>query len=496
VCGFVGLVGVEPVAPALVLGLSAVQHRGQDAAGLGTWDKGHLQVYKDLGKVEDIFREGVLRTLTGNAGIAHVRYPTVGSSTRNDAQPFMTRRPGIVLAHNGNLVNLEALYAHLRERGLRAVSDCDSEPILLVLGDELLQRKVTGHTTEDLVAALKISMQRIRGSYSVVAVMELDGKETLVVFRDPHGIRPAVYGRRGKAWMAASESVSLDVLDFERIAEVPPGTVILLREGEEPVIREVDRKPSKHCIFEDIYFARPDSVMEGVRVQTRRWQMGEQLADEWKARGLDADVIVAVPDTSRPAAQAMAERLTASGSRASDGGPVRHAEGFIKNRYSGRTFIMPDQTTREAALRLKLNPIPEVFRGKRVVIVDDSIVRGTTMRRIVQMVRKLGPAAIHVAIFSPAVRNPCFYGIDMPSAAELVACRAEREAPDRMDVRLAALFGADSVTFLSEAGLARVAGPSICSACFTGRYPVELDDAERRWIVRDRRPETVSTATS
>jgi amidophosphoribosyltransferase len=484
VCGFVGLVGVEPVAPALVLGLSAVQHRGQDAAGLGTWDRGHLQVYKDLGKVEDVFTEDVLRTLGGTSGIAHVRYPTVGSSTRNDAQPFMTRRPGIVMAHNGNLVNLEALYTHLQGRGLRAMSACDSEPILLLLGDELLRDKVVGHTLDDLVAALRRSMERIRGSYSVAAVLELDGRETLIVFRDPHGIRPAVYGRRGEAWAVASESVSLDVLDFERIGDCPPGSLVVLRKGEQPIVREVLRGTAHHCIFEDIYFARPDSVMAGVRVQTRRWQLGERLADEWRARGHEADVVVAVPDTSRPAAQAMAERLG-----------IAHREGFIKNRYSGRTFIMPDQATREAAMRLKLNPIDEVFRGRRAVIVDDSIVRGTTMRRIVQLVRRHQPRELHVAIFSPPVRHPCFYGIDMPSERELVAARADRESAHPQDARameqrLAAMFGADSVTFLSEAGLRDVSGPDICSACFTGRYPVLLDEAERGWIVRDRRPDT------
>ncbi len=484
-CGFVGLVGVESVAPALCLGLSAVQHRGQDAAGLGTWDRGQIQVYKDLGKVEDVFTREVLGTLKGTSGIAHVRYPTVGSSTRNDAQPFMMRRPAIIAAHNGNLVNLPSLYAHLASRGLRPVSACDSEPILLLMGDELLKRRLVGHTVDDLVEALKATMERLRGSYSVAAVMELDGRESLIVFRDPNGIRPAVYGRRGDAWAVASESVSLDVLDFERVGEVPAGTVVVLRPGEEPVIREVLRHATHHCIFEDIYFARPDSVMAGARVYTRRWKLGEKLADEWQRRGLSADVIVAVPDTSRPAAQAMAERLG-----------VPHREGFIKNRYSGRTFIMPDQAQREAAMRLKLNPIDEIFRGKRVVLVDDSIVRGTTMRRIVQMVRKLEPAEIHVAIFSPPVTNPCYYGIDMPTPGELVAVQAQEGARpgETMDVLLARRFGADTVTFLSEQGLRDVAGDPICAACFNGRYPVSVDDSERGWIVQDRRPGTASAS--
>jgi amidophosphoribosyltransferase len=480
-CGFVGLVGVEPVAPALYMAIGAIQHRGQDATGMGAWNKGHLQVYKDLGKVEDVFDESVIRTLVGSSGIAHVRYPTAGTSTRNDAQPFMTQRPAIVSAHNGNLTNLEELGAHLLSRGIRSMSTCDSEPILLVLSDELLKIKLRGHNEDDVCVAIRRTMDLLRGSYSVVAVMEVAGKETLLAFRDPHGIRPAVYGQRADgAWMVASESVSLDVLDFQRVADVPPGSVVFLRKGELPIVRELDVREPRHCIFEDIYFARPDSVMAGSRVYNRRWQLGLRLADEWAATGREADVIVAVPDTSRPAAQAMSERL---------GIPCR--EGFIKNRYSGRTFIMPDQQARESALRLKLNPIEEFFRDQRVILVDDSIVRGTTMRRIVQMVRKLGPKELHLAIFSPAVRHPCFYGIDMPSKQELVAHRAAGEGS--LEQRLAEVFGADSLTFLSEEGLRAVAGESICSACFTGRYPVAVNDEEQGYIVRDRRPETPRT---
>jgi amidophosphoribosyltransferase len=488
VCGFVGLVGVEPVAPSLYLGLQAVQHRGQDAAGMATWNRGHMQVYKDLGRVGEVFREDVLATLQGTSGIGHVRYPTVGSSTRNDAQPFFTQRPAVVSAHNGNLVNLGQVYDHLANRGIRCMSTCDSEPILLVLGDELLQRKVVDHTEEDFVIALRRTMEVVRGSYSVVAVLEVSGKETLVVFRDPHGIRPAVYGRRADgAWMVASESVSLDVLEFQRVGDVPPGSVVFLRKGEPPVVRTVTAREPRHCIFEDIYFARPDSVMAGSRVYARRWALGERLADEWKEKGLTADTVVAVPDTSRPAAQAMAERLG-----------IPNREGFIKNRYSGRTFIMPDQRSRETEMRLKLNPIEEIFRHQRVVLVDDSIVRGTTMRRIVQMVRRLEPKELHVAIFSPAVRHPCFYGIDMPSRDELVAHRiggAEAD-PAKIDAHLATAFGADTVTFLSEAGLRAVAGDTICSACFTGRYPVAVNEEERTFIERDRRPDTPSAPAS
>lgn len=489
-CGFVGLIQARDVgsdvAPALALGLQAIQHRGQDAAGIATWDRvDRIRLYKDVGRVSEVFSDESIGELPGRAGIGHVRYPTGGEATRNDAQPFMTRRPSITMAHNGNLTNLAEIERHLLSRGVRTVSLCDSELILLMLADDLLQQAgVVDHTTEDLVVAARNTMQRLRGSYSVVALIEIDGKLTLAAFRDPHGIRPAVYGRTPDGgWAIASESVSLDVNDSRLEGEVPPGGLVLLRPGEEPVVREVLRKTQKHCIFEDIYFARPDSVMAGQRVYARRWAFGERLAEEWRARGLEADVVVAVPDTSRPAAQAMAERL---------GLPYR--EGFIKNRYSGRTFIMPDQATREAAMRLKINLIDEIFRDQRVVIVDDSIVRGTTMRRLVQMVRQHEPREIHVAIFSPAVRHPCFYGIDMPSQHELVANGSDRGAA--LAARLAATFGADTVTFLSEEGLFAVAGAEICAACFTGSYPVEVNEEERCDIVRDRRPHTVANAAT
>ncbi|MEO0601640.1 MAG: amidophosphoribosyltransferase, partial [Myxococcota bacterium] len=432
---------------------------------------------KDVGKVAEVFTPERLEELPGDAGIAHVRYPTSGEPIRNDAQPFMSRRPSLALAHNGNLTNMVELDRYLVTRGVHMVSGCDAEPIMLVLADELLKLKPTGHTTDDVAVAVTETMKRLRGSYAVVTLLEVDGVRTLVTFRDPNGIRPAVYGRdeRG-AWAVASESVSLDVNEFTREGEVPPGGMILLRPHQAPIIRPLLEAPRKHCIFEDIYFARPDSFMAGARVYQRRWDFGERLAKEWKAKNLEADVVVAVPDTSRPAAQAMAEHLG-----------LPHREGFIKNRYSGRSFIMPNQAAREATVRLKLNPIDEIFRGRRVIIVDDSIVRGTTMRRIVQRVRKLEPAEIHVAIFSPPVKFPCFYGIDMPLHEELVAHGADNGTA--LEARLAQTFGADTVTFLSEEGLREVAGNEICAACFTGTYPIPVDDTERDDILRDRRPQ-------
>lgn len=473
-CGFVGLIGYEPVAPALSLALQAIQHRGQDAAGLGVYDRGTMSVVKNQGMVPAALPPAAIQGAQGSSGIGHVRYPTHGSTARGDAQPFMTRRPPLVLAHNGNITNVPELRGLLDGRGIHMMSGCDAEPLLLILADELLKQSVRGHTTHQLVTALEVLMRTVRGGYAAVAIAEIDDQETLIAFRDPHGIRPCVYGRRADgAWMAASESVSLDVLEFELQGQVPPGCVLLMRGGAEPVMVEVLPKKPHHCVFEDIYFARPDSVTPFGRVNGRRWKFGRRLADEWKAKGYGADVVVAVPDTSRPAAMAMAERLGA-----------RNREGFIKNRYSARTFIMPDQATREAALLVKLNPIDEIFRGQRVVLVDDSIVRGTTMRRIVHLVRRHAPASLHVAIFAPPVRNPCYYGIDMPSREELVAGLLP---PDELESRLAEHFGADSVTFLSLEGLRDVAGDRICAACFTGTYPVDVNEEERGYILKERR---------
>ena len=478
-CGFVGLIGPKPAAPALFLGLQAIQHRGQDAAGISTWGESRqLRLYKDVGRVIDVFDDATLKGLKGSAGIAQVRYPTVGASTRTDAQPFITRRPPIALAHNGNVTNMEELGRHLASRGMATESGCDAEPILMVLADELSAIKPRDYTIADISAAVKATMRRVRGSYAVIALLEVDEEVTLVAFRDPHGIRPAVYGTRDDgAWSVASESVSLDVNEFKVVGDVPPGGMVILRNGQTPIVRQISPRPRRHCIFEDIYFARPDSVMEGHRVNTRRWELGIKLAEEWAERNIEADVVVAVPDTARPAAQAMAEKL---------GLPYR--EGFIKNRYSGRTFIMPDQATREAALRLKINVIDEIFRGRRVLIVDDSIVRGTTMRWIMHKLREHDPSELHLAIFSPAVRHPCYYGIDMPSPNELVAHGRSQE---RLEPHLVESFGVDSVTFLSDEGLQEVAGSEICSACFTGEYPVAVDEQQRVSIVRERRPTVV-----
>ncbi len=474
-CGFVGLVAPYSVATPLLVSLQALQHRGQDAAGVATKDGARFHLVKDLGLVTQAIPPAAVARMAGRAGIAHVRYPTAGNaSTAEDAQPFITRRPGIILAHNGNVTNVPEVAQQLRGEGLYVLSQCDAEPILLVLAHELTALRPASHTTADLIQAVRRVFDRVRGAYSVVAVLDIDGQETLVAFRDPHGIRPGVYGTDGKgAWMAASESVALDVAGFRKVDDLPAGQLLVMRADQDPVLHPIVEPKPRRCIFERIYFARPDSVMEDGRVNRTRWRLGRAVARQWKAKGLEADVVVAVPDTSRPAAMAISEELG-----------LRHREGFIKNRYTGRTFIMPDAASRTAALRLKLNPISEIFEGNRVLLVDDSIVRGTTMRRIVEMIRELGPAEIHLVIFAPAVRHPCFYGIDMPSESELAAAAWPIE---QVETRLAEQLGLDSLTYLSLDALREASEGDICDACFSGEYVVPVSPAERAAILSDRR---------
>ncbi len=464
-CGFVGLVGVERASAAAATMLQALQHRGQDACGVASVDDGRVRIVKDLGMVSSVLSLGTLASLPGSAAIGHVRYPTVGAGVRDDAQPFHTRRPGVVMAHNGNVTNVPEIEAWLRRRGVRVLSGCDVEPIMLVFAEAL-----SGSGVEHVKDAVRAVFERVRGAYTCVALLEVEGQQTLVAFRDPHGVRPGVYGKNAQgAWCVASESVALDAMDFELAGEIPPGSVMFMRPGEAARVEAVLPPRSRRCMFERIYFARPDSMMSDGRVFNVRWALGERLGEEWRAKGLAADVVVPVPDTSRPAAQAMAETL---------GLPFR--EGFIKNRYIGRTFIMPDARARQSALRLKLNPIPEILEGKRVILVDDSVVRGATVRRLAEIVRLAKPREVHLAIFSPPVKNPCYYGIDMPSRDELVAAKLP-------EAEWARAFGVDTVTFLSVEGLRATAGSPACMACFDGDYPVPVSDAERNAIVADRR---------
>jgi amidophosphoribosyltransferase len=419
-----------------------------------------------------------LSALEGPIGVGHVRYPTIGRGKLEDAQPFFYRQPGILMAHNGNVTNYDQLRQSLQQRSIHLLSHCDVEPALCELADALMQRRKAGHTLDDALEALAEVEQRVRGAYSIVAALMLDGKPTLVVFRDPHGIRPVVIGARDDgSWIAASESVALDALGFRQRFEPAAGEAVFLRAGEPPIRRSLRQREAAPCVFEFIYFARPDSELENRSVYELRLALGRALAERVAHKGIAADVVMPVPDTSRPAATSIAEQL---------GLPLR--EGFIKNRYSGRTFIMPDQLTRHRALRLKLNTLPSEIRGRRVVLVDDSIVRGTTLQRVVKLVREAGAAEIHLAIHAPPVRHPCFYGIDMSTEQELFARRFDDDL-EALERAAARELDADSLSYLPVEVLDQVFGAPRCAACFDGAYPAPISDDDRASIVRDRQAE-------
>ncbi len=477
-CGFIGVVGVPSAAREIFIALQTLQHRGQDSAGIATKDGDRFPVIKEMGTVPLALHDEDVAKLTGRIGIGHARYPTFGRPVKDDAQPFFYRQPGVLMAHNGNITNYDTLKRTLHDSSIHLLSMCDIEPVMCLFADSLMKLRPKDHTIDDALAALRHTYPQVAGAFSIVGAAELDGEDTLFVCRDTAGIRPAVWGRRGGSFMVASESVALDALGYTRMAEVDPGQVIFFREDREPIqgtVMESTRRAP--CVFEHIYFARPDSVLDGRTVYEVRLELGRRLAQEWSARGMEIDTVIPVPDTSRPAATAFAEAI---------GKP--HREGFIKNRYFGRTFIMPDQPARSLALRLKLNPIRCEIEGKRVLVIDDSIVRGNTVRSIIALVRAQNPKEIHLAIYSPPVISPCYYGIDMSIPEELLARRhlgldfsgsltLERQRAYENEV--AQELGLDSLTYLSQEGLEAVASWPKCAACFTGRYPQPLSDEQR-----------------
>ncbi len=413
-CGIVGIVGNQSVAGQLYDGLTVLQHRGQDAAGIATADGTRLRVHKDNGLVRDVFGPKEMSLLEGRVGIAHCRYPTAGSEGLDESQPFYVNSPyGIALAHNGNLINTEALRQDVFAEDRRNINtDSDSEVLLNVFAHELdRQRSLSPEAAIRAVAGVH---RRVKGGYAVVSVVLGLG---LVAFRDPHGIRPLVLGKRdhneGTEYIVASESAALDILGFQRMRDVMPGeAVVITARGE--LFTEVCVEPQQRapCIFEFVYFARPDSMIENVSVHKARMRMGVKLGEKILRLRPDHDIdtIIPIPDTSRDAALEIANVLG-----------VKYREGFIKNRYVGRTFIMPGQGERVKSVRRKLNPIPLEFRNRVVLLVDDSIVRGTTSKQIVQMARDAGARKVYLASAAPPVRHPNIYGIDMPAPEELVA---------------------------------------------------------------------------
>ncbi len=430
-CGIVGIVGTTNVNQSLYDALTVLQHRGQDAAGMVTFEDERFFLRKDNGLVRDVFRTRHMRRLVGHVGIGHVRYPTAGTSSSAEAQPFYVNSPyGITLAHNGNLTNSDELSRELYRTDLRHINtNSDSEVLLNVFAHELQKLGKLKPTKDDIFAAVRAVHLRCRGAYAVIAMITGYG---IVGFRDPNGIRPACYGVRetpeGKEYMIASESVALSALGFKVVRDIAPGEAVYIETDGTCYTQQCADKPELHpCIFEHVYFARPDSIMDQILVYKARLRMGETLAEKIlrERPDHDIDVVMPIPDTSRTSALQMANRLG-----------VKFREGFMKNRYIGRTFIMPGQTMRKKSVRQKLNPIDLEFRGKNVMLVDDSIVRGTTCKEIVQMARDAGANRVYFASAAPPVRYPNVYGIDMPAASELIA-------HDRTVEEIQSLIGAD-----------------------------------------------------
>lgn len=431
-CGIVGIVSTSNVNQSLYDALTVLQHRGQDAAGIVTFQDERFYLRKDNGLVRDVFHTRHMRRLVGNVGIGHVRYPTAGSSSSAEAQPFYVNSPyGITLAHNGNLTNADDLSKDLFRTDLRHINtNSDSEVLLNVFAHELQKLGKLDPTKDEIFSAVSAVHKRCRGAYAVIAMITGYG---IVGFRDPNGIRPACYGERTaedgrKEYMIASESVALSAAGYTLVRDIAPGEAVYIETDGTLYTRQCAEEPHLFpCIFEHVYFARPDSIIDKVSVYKARLRMGETLAEKVlrDCPDHDIDVVMPIPDTSRTSAMQMAHRLG-----------VKFREGFIKNRYIGRTFIMPGQKMRKKSVRQKLNPIDLEFRGKNVMLVDDSIVRGTTCKEIVQMARDAGARKVYFASAAPPVRYPNVYGIDMPSASELIA-------HDRTVEEIRELIGAD-----------------------------------------------------
>ncbi|MDI6733126.1 MAG: amidophosphoribosyltransferase [Planctomycetota bacterium] len=489
-CGILGICGSDSVVGEVYNGLNALQHRGQDSAGIITYD-GQFHLKKGNGLVQNIFSVKNIERLGGNIGIGHVRYPTVGGGDAEDAQPFYINSPfGIAMAHNGNVTNHFELREELEKKGRYHInSSCDVEVILNVFADELLRVKSQEQMAETIFRAVVRLFKRVEGSYSVVGIIANKG---LFAFRDPHGIKPLIFGRRGNDYCFASESVALDILGYQVERDVAPGEVIFIQQ-QTPFFkaqREIFsnspsaiRNSQSHtpCIFEWIYFARPDSVLDGINVYEARLRLGEELAKEVSKRALKTDIVVPVPDSAKPAALALSSLLK-----------LPYREALVKNRYIGRTFIMSSQEDRENTVKQKLNPIKSKIKDKRVLLVDDSIVRGTTSREIVNLVKNAGAKEVSLAITCPPLRYPCVYGIDMQTKKEFIARNKDEE-------KIAREIGVNKLVYQTLDGLiravsirpfvfssGRTAKNKYCTACFTGIYPTKISEKMFKEIERDR----------
>ncbi len=478
-CGIIGIVSQQPVAQVIYDGLLVLQHRGQDSAGIVVCNDNKLKMRKDNGQVSDVFHTRHMVDLVGNMGIGHVRYPTAGCSSSAEAQPFYVNSPyGITLAHNGNLTNVDTLKAELYESDLRHINtQSDSEVLLNVLAHELQVSGSLNLTADEIFTAVSETHRRIEGAYAVVAMITGKG---IIGFRDPSGIRPIVYGKRetdtGTEYMVASESVALQTSGFNLVGDLKPGEAIFIDIDGNMVIKQCAKSNSlSPCIFEYVYLARPDSIIDDIYVYKARLRMGVKLGRKILRQmpEHDIDVVIPIPDTSRPSAMELAYHLG-----------VKFREGFIKNRYIGRTFIMPGQTLRKRSVRRKLNPIDIEFKDKTVLLVDDSIVRGTTSQQIIQMAREAGAKKVYIASAAPPVRYPNVYGIDMPAAEELVAHgRSEEEIAREIGADWLIYQDLDDLVDAVQKGNRSI--KEFDCSCFTGQYVTQTIDDDYLARVRN-----------
>lgn len=470
-CGILGITGKENAIEEVVTGLLTIQHRGQDAAGAITFDK-KFNIKKGLGLVRNVFNKKNISRLRGNTAIGHVRYPTIGRYGVTEAQPFYVNTPyGIGLAHNGNVTNYRELKQELEDSENRYINTtCDAELIINVLASQLT--KSQKFTVENIFRAVENTMDKINGSYSVVSII---GRKGFLAFRDPHGFKPLIYGKKDQAYVFTSESVALDVLEYKIVDDVNPGEAIFIDTDNNIHKKKLKDTTQTPCIFEWIYFARPDSIIDGISVYEARFRLGKRLAENIKEKNIHPDVIIPIPDTSRVSALALSEELH-----------VNYREGLIKNRYIGRTFIMATQSERKIAVKMKLNPIKNVIKNKKVLLVDDSIVRGNTSKEIVSLLRSSGAKEVYFASYSPPLRFPCIYGIDMQTKHEFIA--KEKSIND-----IKQEIGCDELVYQSMDGLLsslQIGGEDefrfFCTSCFDGNYPTKVNEKLFKEIEQDR----------
>ena len=463
-CGIFGVIGSENAAAEIYIGLMHLQHRGQDAAGILTTDfrnGGSMNMVKERGLVANVFDEEKLRQLKGSAGIGHTRYPTIGVASKKEAQPFFLQYPdGIGMAFNGNIVNYPSLKKYLRDKKRRyLMSDSDAEVMLNLFASEYLKESGT-KSFFDSVAYLQ---KELVGAYSVVGMIANKG---IFAFKDPNGIKPLIMGKKeynGKTCYAfASESIALTIQGYNELRDLKPGEVVFIDKKLKVYSKVLNEKKHAHCVFEWVYFSTVESEIEDMPVYIARSKLGEELANKVKRLwpDLEIDLVIPIPDTSRPAANSLAYKLG-----------IPYGEGLVKNRYVGRTFIMPVQKSREYALDLKLKPIDAMLKGKKVMVVDDSIVRGSTSKKIVKLLRASGVKKVYFLSTFPPIRYPCYYGIDFQREEELIAHNKKIKEIEKE-------IGADKLIYMDVESLKNCIGTELCTACVTGDYPTSIGEAK------------------